>query len=399
MDNTPVPPKLNEERRKTDLDLSAEREKTDESLEWLRKAIEKGTDEAVRKSRRKADRLRTQGRKREDERRGQISNFDDSSHQELDRSVSKERQTEDWIVMQERDRLDEALKRERIAKEENVSALLERERAATNESLLHERLRVDSEVRHSVDQLAAEKLAHAQTKIALTERDEFLAIVSHDLRNPIGSISSCADMLLEGHLFPLDDEVKKWIEFIKRNADSSLRLISDLLDIERMAKGKFTFQLSKVRLFDLIKETIERYTHDAVAKSILLKVNPPPDDGVVIGDPGRIQQVLGNLVENGIKYTNEGGTIVIRVHETENDVIVSVKDTGSGISDDEVEHVFERFSQVHKLERRGLGLGLHISKAIIEAHGGKIWVDSKLGVGSTFYFCLPKKGPVSDLPL
>lgn len=379
MEKTPQSPALSDERQQTNADLSAERKKTDELLERLQKAVEE-VDEAVRANIKLAAKLRRQK-----------SHFENSISlsRELDQ---RERLMEDWVVIQDRDRLNAALTRDRISAE-NISALLDQERTATNLSLLRERISVDWEARRSAELLSEEKEALTQAKAALSTRDEILAIVSHDLRNPIGSILSCADMLLEDHADELDDDTKKWIEFIRRNADSSLRMISDLIDVERIEKGKFSLQLSQVRLIDLIRETVERYNREAFAKTVILRLSPDSDEGDVICDSGRIQQVIGNLIENAIKFSVEGGMIILSVEESENEVTISISDTGAGIAEDDIATVFERYVQVHRIEKKGLGLGLHISKSIVEAHGGKIWVVSKLGEGSTFYFTLPKNGP------
>lgn len=379
IENTQPSPSMSDERRQTNADLSAERKKTDELLERLQKAVQE-VDEAVKANIKKAAKIRRQQRRL------------DTSISISDEVDQRDRLMEDWVVIQERDRLTAALKRDRMT-DENISTLLDQERTATNLSLIRERVSADWEARKSAELLTEEKKALSLAKAALTTRDEILAVVSHDLRNPIGSILSCADMLLEDHADFLDEETIRWIEFIRRNADASLRMISDLLDIERMERGKFTLQLSQVRLIDLIKETISRYNREAFAKTVLLKLKPEADEGFAICDSGRIQQVIGNLIENAIKFSVEGGKIVLNVEENENEVTVSITDTGAGIAEDEIASVFDRYVQVHRLEKRGLGLGLHISKSIVEAHGGKIWVVSKLGEGSTFYFTLLKNGP------
>ena len=264
-------------------------------------------------------------------------------------------------------------------------------REATDKNLLNERTQTDSDAVHSSGLLAAEKVAHTSTRAALTTREEFIAIVSHDLRNPIGAISSCAEMLLADTLHESAvDELKHWIVFMKRNADTSLRLIGDILDMERIAEGQLGLHLSEYNLSRLIKETVENNSQMALAKSILLRASPTMAPDTFSFDKDRVAQVLSNLVSNALKFTSEGGSVVIDLQDKGSEVQVSVKDTGPGIAQDKQLRIFERFAQIQNKDRRGLGLGLYISKMFVELHQGKLWVESELGKGSVFYFTLPK---------
>ena len=197
-------------------------------------------------------------------------------------------------------------------------------------------------------------------------------------------------MLLEDDSFRrIDRETRTWIEFIKRNADTSLRLIADLLDMEQVAEGKLQLKFGRHDVGKIMVEALEDYAQAASAKNILLRLNPE-ESGDVLCDRDRIAQVLSNLIGNAIKFTPEGGSVELRASSDENEIKVSVHDTGPGIPDGKKERVFERFVQLGANDRRGLGLGLHISKMLIEAHHGRLWVDSKLGEGSAFNFALPK---------
>lgn len=269
--------------------------------------------------------------------------------------------------------------------------LLEQERELTDQNLKVERTRTDSEVHQATNLLSDEIAEHSKTKISLTTRDEFVAIVSHDLRNPIGAASSCAEMLLEDPAYQgMDVKVKNWIEFIKRNVDTSLRLIGDLLDVERMAQGKFELKPEKHNIGQITRETIESFAATASAKNILLRALPSDIAGDIVCDRDRIMQILSNLISNALKFTPDGGSVTIKAKTSEAEVQISVTDTGPGIPEEKLEQIFERFTQLGSNDRKGLGLGLYISKMLVEAHNGRLWIQSKTGEGSTFFFTIPK---------
>ena len=235
---------------------------------------------------------------------------------------------------------------------------------------------------------------HTKTKTNLTTRDEFLAIVSHDLRNPIGAISSCMEMLLEeSDERKIDPETKVWLELAKRNADSSLRLIGDLLDMERVAEGKLKVVPERCDIGPIIQEAVEIFTQAAAAKNVLLRSIPPDTTCAINCDHDRIVQVLSNLISNALKFTPEQGKVVVKTTWDAETVTVSVCDTGPGIPPEKKEQIFEKFAQLGSKDRTGLGLGLHISKMLVEAHGGKLTVESTPGAGCTFFVKLPlRKG-------
>lgn len=307
-----------------------------------------------------------------------------------------ERQKTNDSLINERIRTDEVFENQSISAENKTDNelyhLLKQVREKTDKDLLNERVQTDFDVQESTSLLTAEQMAHTSTRAELTTREEFLAIVSHDLRNPIGSISSCTEMLLTDPDYAnMSGELKYWIEFVKRNADTSLRLISDILDMERIAEGKLNLQVAMNNLSDLINEVLENHMQMAASKSILLQASATmSSDTWIIFDRDRIAQVLSNLMSNAIKFTPEGGSITVDLRSLEHHVQVSVKDTGPGIADDQKNRIFKRYAQIENKDRRGLGLGLYISMMFVELHGGKIWVSSSLGQGSTFYFTLAK---------
>lgn len=272
-----------------------------------------------------------------------------------------------------------------------MTTLLNQERKIADTKLSAERSQMDLEVRNAEGLLSSEINEHLKTKTSLTTRDEFLAIVSHDLKNPIGAAYSCADILLTDSSYKdMDPGMRSWIEFIKRNIGTSLRLISDLLDMERIAEGKLQINTGKYEINQIIKESLESFIYIAAAKNILLHSVAPRISEAVSCDRDRIMQVLSNLIGNALKFTPSGGVISLNAKVTRDDIEISVHDTGTGISKDQQTHVFNRFVQLKSKDRSGLGLGLYISKMIIETHQGRLWLDSEIGKGSTFYFSLPR---------
>ncbi len=384
---------LKEERKQTDDSLVAERDKTNKSLSKSRKSTEDRIDESVSEGRLEADQAMENARSMADSKNASrqvaTGQVEDEKRNGQER-VSRERERSDNAVELERTLMDAALEKEREVKSALASRLLEQERKLTDKNLFCERTLTDSEVLRNASELSDEKSEHSKTKIALTTRNEFLAIVSHDLRNPIGAAASCAEMLLEDSAFStVDPEVKHWIEFIKRNVDVSLRMIADLLDMERIALGKLELNVEKHGLDKIIRQSVESFALTASGKNILLRAIPISGSDEVQCDHDRILQVLSNLISNAIKFTDEGGSITVSASVTAAKVQVEINDTGSGIPADKLDKVFHRFAQLGSSDRRGLGLGLYISKMLIDAHGGEIWAESKKNEGSTLSFTIP----------
>ena len=280
---------------------------------------------------------------------------------------------------------DERLRVERETSDEAIDAERFRADAATEMGRTHHQASAKS----SADLLSQEQESHRKTKTALTTREEFLAIVSHDLRNPLNHISMAAQNLLEGAGDP--QEVQAIASSINRSAGEMLRLIQDLLDIERIAIGKLILHYDKHDISEIIKEVVGDFQGDAAVKEITLTGEPEPGCGEVVCDRSRVVQVLSNLIGNAIKFTPAKGQICVSCAQTgeRKDLQVSVSDTGAGIAPEKIKTIFERFSQINSQDRRGIGLGLYIAKMMVEEHPGRIWVESKLGEGSTFHFTLP----------
>jgi PAS domain S-box-containing protein len=237
--------------------------------------------------------------------------------------------------------------------------------------------------------LALEQEAREKAEDAVRTRDDVLRIAAHDLKNPIHTIKLSADLLVEVTLS--DEQRAQQFEVIRRTADHMNRLVQGLLDLKRLEAGHgIPIEPRPTGVPSLLSQGHSLFEAQAQAKGIGI-VREMPEAGVVVrADPDRILQVLWNLTGNAIKFTQEGGRVIIRAEEQSADVLLSVADTGPGIAPEDRDRLFDPFWQDKRTARLGTGLGLPISKAIVEAHGGRIWVESAPRAGSTFFFTLPK---------
>jgi signal transduction histidine kinase len=182
---------------------------------------------------------------------------------------------------------------------------------------------------------------------------------------------------------------RRQVAMVKRAVDRMNRLIGDLLDAKRLEHGKLAVEPRPVPPQPILAEAVEMLRGVAAASKVDLVLDASTELPVVMADANRIQQVLSNLIGNGIKFTPPGGTITVRGEKAMGGVRIAVADTGSGIPVDQLGHIFGRFWQGSRTDKRGIGLGLAIAKGLVEAHEGKIWVESTVGTGTTFYFTLP----------
>jgi PAS domain S-box-containing protein len=231
---------------------------------------------------------------------------------------------------------------------------------------------------------------HEQARRAIQSREDLLAVVSHDLRNPLSVILVSATLAL--HTSPPGDTNRRAIEAIRRSALRMDRLISDLLDASTIEAGRLSLETAAQSVDHIVRDAIEALEAPAAQKRLKLEVVGGGDLGVFC-DRGRMLQVFSNLIGNATKFTPEGGSITVRVEPRDQEVCFSVTDTGPGIPEDQLPRLFDRYWQAKRTARLGTGLGLAIAKGIIEAQGGRIAVESKLGVGSTFSFTLPRANP------
>ncbi len=374
------------ERKQTDNSLNVERGKTDESFETYKDKAESKTDKIISENRVEADDARTTRRSKTD-----LKRENTSSAVVGQKNLQDERQLEDSAIKTERLKNDLAIEHERTEKEKLLSKLVILERETTDKNLFKERKKADIERVRSAEIFNHEYKSHLETKSALTTREEFVAIVSHDLRNPISAILSFSEIISEdSSMSGISDDVKQWIEIIKRNAEISLRLISDILDMERIEGGKLHVQLAPHNISDVISESVESYHNVAASKNVTLTAEHAKIDGDVACDKDRVAQILSNLIGNALKFTPDGGAITVKTEQAESEIKISIIDTGPGIPDKQKNLIFDRFAQLGNKDRRGLGLGLYISKTLVESHNGKIWVISEPGHGSTFCFTLPR---------
>jgi PAS domain S-box-containing protein len=231
---------------------------------------------------------------------------------------------------------------------------------------------------------------YQQAQRAIRARDDLLAIVSHDLRNPLSLTLMNADLLAES--LPPDEtgrRARDRAHQIRRSATRMSRLIGDLLDAAAIETGSLPISRTRQDVAPLVEEALEMMRPMAHGRTLALERVLVGDVPAVDCDRERILQVFSNLIGNAIKFTPQGGAITVSVERVVDEVRFAVTDTGPGIIAEDLPHVFDRYWRAKRTERGSVGLGLYIVKGIVEAHGGRIWVESRVGIGSTFYFTLP----------
>lgn len=227
---------------------------------------------------------------------------------------------------------------------------------------------------------------------AIQARDNVLGVVAHDLRNPLSTILMQTTLLRRLGGEPERGSLKS-VDVIDRAANRMRRLIQDLLDITSMETGHLSIEQTPVEAGKVLSEFVEAQKPVASSSSLELRLDVAPDLGDAFADRDRFFQILENLVGNAVKFTKSGGCVTVGAAPRDGESLFWVKDTGAGIASDDLPHLFDRFWQARKASRQGIGLGLPIVKGIVEAHGGRIWVESQLGEGSTFFFTLPLANP------
>lgn len=351
----------NPEREQTDESLRVERENADRALEDKLTAIDESADNVISRARARADAVLAAARDKTDRKAAAITPAARSSA-----VVQAERGAEDRVLRGERADADEAVRAER----EGQAAVLAREREETDKDLLAERARADA---------------------ALAMRDDYLGIVSHDLRNMLGAMVGHAEMITSvvtqaDHV----PRIQKHAQRIQRSGARMNRLIGDLVDVASIEAGMLKVTREAGDAAPVAIEAVEAFQLQALARGVSLAVEVEPP-AMATFDPARILQVLTNLLSNALKFTPENGKVVVRVIPATAELRIAVSDTGSGIATDQLESIFARFYQVTPNAKPGAGLGLYISKCIVQGHGGRIWAESSVGVGSTFSFTLPRQ--------
>lgn len=354
-DNTPS----SSEREQTDESLRLERERADRAIDEELAGIEGSADEVIARARQRADEVLRVAR----------AKLDASSALAFDvqtaGDVARERALEDRALREQHAEADEKVDGER---EEHV-ALLRIERGETDKDLSTERARADA---------------------ALATRDNFLAIVSHDLRGLLHTIVLQASLIAQEVLEEDHAEsVGKHANRIQLASSRMNRLVGDLIDVASIEAGALAVALEVTDPGEVLTEAANTFELQAASRGIDFSLEIASTLPPARLDAARILQVLGNLLENALKFTPARGGVVLRAEHVGPDIHVAVSDTGAGIPADRLEAVFERFAQAGGVDRRGVGLGLYISRCIVHGHGGRIWIESALGGGSTVHLTLP----------
>jgi signal transduction histidine kinase len=232
----------------------------------------------------------------------------------------------------------------------------------------------------------AQREARREAELVAQARSDVLGVVAHDLRNPLNLISSTTSLLLDEAL-PLEQQ-RQMLQIGRRGVRQMDRLIEDLLDATRLQAGRLTLALTDVDVGDLVRQVEETCRPAADQHGVTLAVEARAD-ARIRADEGRLLQALGNLVGNALKFTQRDGRVVLVAERAPDGVVFRVVDDGPGIPADALPRLFDRFWQARDGDRRGAGLGLAIAKGIVEAHGGRIWVESTPGAGSVFSFAIP----------
>jgi PAS domain S-box-containing protein len=222
-------------------------------------------------------------------------------------------------------------------------------------------------------------------------KSDLVSIVSHELRTPLTSIKGYLDLVLMGASGPVSKQQSSFLEIARNNTERLSDMITELLDLSRIESGRIELDVQVVSVPKIVGRVADSLRKSFQDCDLGLALDIPPDLPEVFGDPGRIAQILTNLLSNALKYTQKGG-VTVRVRQTGSALQIGVADTGVGISSEDQEKLFTRFFRAEDAAVRqqpGTGLGLNITKALVEMHGGQIWVESEPGVGSTFTFTLP----------
>ncbi|HXV79447.1 MAG TPA: sensor histidine kinase [Candidatus Binatia bacterium] len=246
------------------------------------------------------------------------------------------------------------------------------------------------------------ELARANQRLKELDRlkSDFVSNVSHELRTPLTAIKGAVDLVLREVAGPLTEKQIHYLSRVRSNTQHLAGLINDLLDLSKIELGKIEMKSSRVSMGSLLHEVVETLRPLAAEKAIALDATTPESSIIVWADRSKINQVLMNLIGNAIKFTASQGKVTVSASRNgKEDVQVSVSDTGPGVPPEEKERIFEKFYQIADLEGakpKGTGLGLAICKGLVELHGGRIWVESEEGCGSTFSFTLPVSGRQSS---
>jgi two-component system, OmpR family, phosphate regulon sensor histidine kinase PhoR len=233
-----------------------------------------------------------------------------------------------------------------------------------------------------------------QVRFLQTVRRDFISNISHELRTPLASIRAIVETLQDGALEE-KDLAERFLSRAEGELDTMTQMVEELLELARIESGEVPLRLVDTNVREMVQIPLERIQQQAARENLTIVVDIPEDLPLVLADAERMYRVVSNLLHNAIKFTSAGGTIRIAAYmdgDPASEVVVLVHDTGIGIADEDIDRIFERFYKSDRARTRsqgGTGLGLAIAKHLVEAHGGRIWVKSRVGKGSTFYFSIP----------
>ncbi len=227
---------------------------------------------------------------------------------------------------------------------------------------------------------------YRQARQAVRARDELIAVVSHDLKNPLVAILVQSGLLAKTLAY---EAGRRYVDSIQRSAERMRQLILDLLDVQTIEAGQLRMTWRQVQVLELIDEAVELMQPLAAEKEIRLTHDVAEGCPTILGDRERLAQVFSNLIGNAIKFTAAGGAVTVGVERKDSELELSVEDNGTGIPPEQLPHIFDRYWKIDQTDRMGSGLGLSIAKGIVEAHGGRLSVQSQPGQGSRFFFILP----------
>ena len=233
----------------------------------------------------------------------------------------------------------------------------------------------------------------AVVKVASQVRANFVSMVSHELRTPLNSVHGFIDLLLQGHMGELNEEQHLYLSYAQEGVQQLISIVEDILFMTRSDSGQFEIKPQEVNFRVLARQVVNSMKPLALKAGVIIYKDIPTPSPLLYADPGRLKQVLNNLVANAIKFTPPGGTVTIRARpHDERFVKIFVEDTGCGIPPEDRPHIFERFYQSNNKQQSkvgGYGLGLSIARLIVEQHGGEISFDSEIDRGTTFSFTIP----------
>jgi signal transduction histidine kinase len=234
---------------------------------------------------------------------------------------------------------------------------------------------------------------YSELEAASLHKSEFLANMSHELRTPLNAILGFSQVLRERLFGEINEKQEEYLDDILSSGNHLLSLINDVLDLSKVEAGQVGLEFAPFSLRDALERGVVMVRERATRDGVRVALTADPEVDVVEGDERRIRQVIFNLLSNAVKFTPAGGAVDVGATQVDGEVRVSVADSGPGIAPEDHERIFEEFQQTEAGvgQREGTGLGLALSKRLVELHGGRIWVDSELGKGSTFVFTLPAR--------